>query len=53
MEPDDETLTIIQRHIRQCALQSSDNKASFRDVMLSLGKEMDRDAVRGLMPVAG
>ena len=51
MEPDEETLTIIQRHIRQCALQSSDNKASFRDVMLSLGKEMDRDAVRELMPV--
>ena len=51
MEPDEETLTIIQRHIRQCALQSSDSKASFRDVMLSLGKELDRDAVRELMPV--
>ena len=51
MEPDDETLAIIQRHIRQCALQSSDSKASFRDVMLSLGKELDRDAVRELMPV--
>ena len=51
MEPDEETLALIQRHIRQCALQSSDNKASFRDVMLSLGKELDRDAVRELMPV--
>ena len=51
MEPDEETLTIIQIHIGQCALQSSDNKASFRDVMLRLGKELDRDAVRELMPV--
>jgi hypothetical protein len=51
MEPDEETLTIIQRHIRQCALQSSESKASFRDVMLSLGKELDRDVVRELMPV--
>ena len=50
-EVDDETLATIQRHIRQCKLQSSDNKASFRDVMLSLGKELDRDEVRGLMAV--
>lgn len=48
---DDETLATIQRHIRQCKLQSSGNKATFRDVMLSLGKELDRDEVRGLMAV--
>ena len=50
MEVDEETLSTIQRHIRQIALQSSDGKAGFREVMLSIGKELDRDAVRSLIP---
>lgn len=33
---DEETLAIIQRHVRQCKLQNSEKKASFRDVMLFL-----------------
>lgn len=49
-EIDQETLEIIRRHSRQMAIQSQ-GKASFRDVMLSLGKELERDVVRKLIPV--
>ncbi|MHA2362757.1 MAG: hypothetical protein ACXAC7_02280 [Candidatus Hodarchaeales archaeon] len=47
---DEETLETIRRHCRQLAIQNEGN-ASFRDVMLSLGKELDRDVVRKLIPV--
>lgn len=48
---DEKTLATIQRHVRQCKLQNSEKKASFRDVMLSLGKELAGDDIRKLMPV--
>lgn len=42
-EVEEETLEIVRRHIRQQAIQSG--KAQFRDVMLSLGKELERDQI--------
>ena len=48
-EVDEETLEIVRRHSRQVALQSN-GKASLRDVLLSLGKELDGDVVRKLIP---
>lgn len=47
-EVDEETLEIIRRHIRQLALKS-DGKPSLRDVLLSLGKELDPNIVRKLI----
>jgi hypothetical protein len=46
-EVEEETLEIVRRHIRQQALQAG--KAQFRDVMLSLGKELERDQIKKMM----
>src|SRR3990170_6575988 len=46
---DEEVIDTIRRHARQLAIQSG-GKAQFRDVMLSLGKELDREKVRSLIP---
>ncbi|OLS19552.1 MAG: hypothetical protein HeimC3_44990 [Candidatus Heimdallarchaeota archaeon LC_3] len=46
-EVDKETLEVVRRHIRQQVLQAG--KAQFRDVMLSLGKELERDKIKGLI----
>lgn len=46
---DEEVLEVIRRHARQLAIQSG-GEAKFRDVMLSLGKELDANQVRALIP---
>ena len=46
---DEEVLEVIRRHARQLAIQSG-GEAKFRDVKLSLGKELDANQVRALIP---
>ena len=44
---DEEVLEVIRRHARQLAIQSG-GEAKFRDVMISLGKELDANQVSAL-----